>query len=184
MYGVLFGESIATFLSNGLLCLPVRASRGVSTQLKLRELPQYHLRERCTTLPGPLLTQTVCYGHAQSTLQSARCFACATMDAQDLPKYADKQNTSPAKDGPRTEHTPSNLKHSFSTPVGLPPMPPTYCCMSGCPSCVWLDYVEELLCYYQYGGEKALAAIEKNIQDENIKTMLKMEIRLRNLNQK
>lgn len=60
-----------------------------------------------------------------------------------------------------------------------PPEPPTTCCMSGCPNCVWLDYAEELIEYYKDGGEQAIKEINEKITDGNLKAFLLHELRMR-----
>ena len=69
-------------------------------------------------------------------------------------------------------------KDSSVKKKGPPPDPPTTCCMSGCPSCVWVEYAEQLTDYYADGGEQAKKEIKK-IKDPMLKAFLMMELKTR-----
>jgi hypothetical protein len=60
---------------------------------------------------------------------------------------------------------------------GPPPEPPVNCCMAGCVNCVYVQYAEELLKYYEDGGQRAIDTIEKEVTDESLKAFLKMELK-------
>jgi len=57
-----------------------------------------------------------------------------------------------------------------------PPEVPTCCCMSGCANCVYIQYAIEMADYFKDDGVTALKVIDA-IEDETLKTFLKMEIK-------
>ena len=68
------------------------------------------------------------------------------------------------------------------TGVSGPPNIPSTCCMSGCANCVWLDYAEETVKYYDALGEtmnfqNLIDEVSKNIDDPMIKAFITMELK-------
>lgn len=54
--------------------------------------------------------------------------------------------------------------------------------MSGCANCVWLDYAEEMVKYYEALGKKMelaelLNTLDDNVDDPMVKAFLTMELK-------
>jgi hypothetical protein len=61
--------------------------------------------------------------------------------------------------------------------------PPTNCCRTGCPNCVWLEYVEKLSKKYsnpELSKEKILKDLDE-MDDQSIKAFIMMELRVKGL---
>ncbi|XP_038598859.1 oxidoreductase-like domain-containing protein 1 isoform X1 [Tachyglossus aculeatus] len=134
--------------------------------LLLRTMANIRERLRCLSFPRPRSVPPA------SPLGTPSRHRCSRRDSRQ-----DSAGEACGVDDPRTDPSPVSPEEGTPQPAALPP--PTNCCMSGCPNCVWVAYAEELRRRFQDGGEKALAALEEQVQDENVKAFIKMEIRLR-----
>ncbi|XP_054455321.1 oxidoreductase-like domain-containing protein 1 [Anoplopoma fimbria] len=144
-----------------MLCLGVNVARSSVSLQKLCILSLLHMRHRSYLCP------------VQSWRRGRHSGAVRCLSAGPGPPAPPP----PTDSSECSEPEPGNTPSAWSPELGPPPAP-THCCMSGCHNCVWIEHAEQLLAYYHDGGDQALAAIEENVLDENLKTYLKMEIRL------
>lgn len=56
-----------------------------------------------------------------------------------------------------------------------PPEIPLYCCNSGCPNCVWIEFMAEMTEAFSDGGDRAQKLIEE-IEDPSMKAFLLLEL--------
>ncbi|XP_029311417.1 oxidoreductase-like domain-containing protein 1 [Cottoperca gobio] len=143
-----------------MLCLGVNVATSSVSLRKLCILSLLHMRHQSHRCP----VQSWRRQHSGTV----RCVSTGP-DSPAPPTLTDSSEC--------TDTEPSHSTSAWSPDQGPPPAP-THCCMSGCHNCVWIEHAEQLLTYYHNGGDRALAAIEENVLDENLKTYLKMEIRL------
>ena len=77
------------------------------------------------------------------------------------------------------------FRRLYSTEAGQPPPElPTTCCMSGCANCVWLDYAEDMVKYYQKRGDKVpkdkiLQEINSHLSDPMVKAFVLLELKFK-----
>jgi len=84
----------------------------------------------------------------------------------------------------RIKQSSADSTAKVSAELSGPPEIPSTCCMSGCANCVWLDYAEEVVRYFDSRSEKVdlqvlLDEVERNIQDPMIKSFIKMELKFK-----
>ena len=77
----------------------------------------------------------------------------------------------------KVENSNDPNSQTVSSEKSLPEVPTT-CCGTGCANCVWIQYVDDLNAYFKDGGKASEEAIDQ-IEDENIKMLVKMELRAR-----
>jgi len=102
------------------------------------------------------------YNSSKFPFSSVQCYNSLTQLRLCTNRTGDQADTSAATNGP--------------------PAVPSTCCMSGCANCVWLDYAEEMVNFYEQRGEQMdfpslLRDVEKNIDDPMIKAFITMELK-------